>query len=99
MKVIVSDLAEADIETITDFIAEDSPRRALSYAAELRAACYGLGDTPYRFAILERYRRFGLRRRVHGAYSIIYRVTDSVVIVLRVVSAFRDMDEALGSPN
>jgi toxin ParE1/3/4 len=99
MRVIVSDQAAADIETITDFIASDSVRRARSFAGELRAACYGLSETPYRFEIIERYRRHGLRRRIHGGYAIVYRVLDTEVVVLRVLSSFMDIEQVLGTMN
>ena len=39
MRVAVSPLAERDLETIGDYIAEDNPLRALSFIAELRAQC------------------------------------------------------------
>ena len=39
MRVTVSPLAERDLETIGDYIAEDNPARALSFVAELRAQC------------------------------------------------------------
>jgi toxin ParE1/3/4 len=37
MRVVISPLAERDLEAIGDYIAEDNPARALSFVAELRA--------------------------------------------------------------
>ena len=39
MRVTLSLLAERDLESIGDYIAEDNPRRALGFVAELRAQC------------------------------------------------------------
>lgn len=41
--------AEADIEVIGDFIAQDNPRRAMSFVEELRVVCNGLGFAPSAF--------------------------------------------------
>lgn len=96
MRVNISSLAEADIEAIADFIAEDNPVRAGSFARELWAACMGLGDAPFRFAQFEEYENKGYRRRVYGRYSIIYRVADDEVLVVRVFSSLVDIRAVLG---
>jgi len=95
MRVFVSDLAEADIEAIADFIAEDNPTRAASFARELWDACMGLADGPFRFAQLEHYERRGYRRRIHGNYSVIYRVAQAQVVVVRVISSAVDVRAVL----
>ena len=96
MRVTISGLAEADIEAIADFIAEDNPPRAGSFARELWDACMGLGDAPFRFAQLEDFENRGYRRRIHGRYSIIYRIADEEVLVVRVFSSLMDIREVLG---
>ncbi|MGV3576939.1 MAG: type II toxin-antitoxin system RelE/ParE family toxin [Devosia sp.] len=96
MRVNISGLAEADIEAIADFIAEDNPTRAGSFARELWDACMGLGDTPFRFAQLEDFESRGYRRCIHGRYSIIYRVADDEVLVVRVFSSLMDIRAVLG---
>ena len=53
MRVVISDMADADIESIGDYIAWDSPARAVTYTDELRHACLGLGEAPLRFAVLD----------------------------------------------
>ncbi|QQR41292.1 type II toxin-antitoxin system RelE/ParE family toxin [Devosia rhizoryzae] len=90
MRVRLSLLAESDIEAIADYIAQDSPKRALSFTSELRSACMGLGEAPLRFALLEVARHRGYRRRIHGNYVIVYSVGAEVTIV-RVVSAAADL--------
>jgi toxin ParE1/3/4 len=39
-------LAEADLEQIGDYIAQDSPRRALSFIRELRDQCRKIAAAP-----------------------------------------------------
>ena len=37
MRLLITPLAEQDLETIADYIANDNPARALSFVRELRA--------------------------------------------------------------
>lgn len=96
MYVTISNLAEADIEAITDFIARDNPLRAVSYAKELWRLCLALADTPFRFAQLQNYEAFGYRRRIFESYSIIYRIEGEEVTIVRIISSYMDVDVALG---
>ena len=44
--------AESDLEQIGDYIAEDNPKRALSFVLALRDKCLGLADAPYGFPLV-----------------------------------------------
>lgn len=89
----MSGRARQDLLDIGDFIARDSPARARSFIGELRKACLSLARSPFRFAQLSGFEAQGYRRRVHGNYLILYRVTEEAVIVLRIVSAALDLDQ------
>jgi len=89
--VILSDKAETDIEDIGDWIARDKPLRAVTFMQELRRSCAGLADRPLRFELVDRFRRFGLRRRVHAPCLILYIVRGESVFILRVVHGARDI--------
>lgn len=65
----------------------------MSFIEELRVACLGLADAPFRFALLNGFATHGYRRRVFGNYLIIYRVAGEAVIVLRIVSAALDLGQ------
>jgi toxin ParE1/3/4 len=90
MRVRLSAEAEAELETIGDRIAVDSPFRAASFVGELRSACGGLGEFPRRFALVPRYERHGIRHRVHGVYLIFYRVEGDDVFVLHILHGAMD---------
>jgi toxin ParE1/3/4 len=87
--------AEADLEAIGDWIARDSPTRALSFVAELRDACMTIAHLPTGYAIVSRYERFGVRRRVYGNYLVFYRVGPSAIEVLHVLHGARDYEAIL----
>jgi plasmid stabilization system protein ParE len=86
----LSDEAEQDLEQIADYIARDNPRRALSFILELRTRCEELLDTPNGFAIVPRYERYGIRRRVHGNYLIFYRVETAKVVIVHILHGATD---------
>jgi toxin ParE1/3/4 len=69
MRVVISAAAEADLETIGDWIARHSPARALSFVLELRNNCASLADAPEGYALVARYEHTGVRRKPHGKLS------------------------------
>lgn len=95
MKVSLTPAAEADLEAIGDWIAQDSPERALTFVAELREACLGLARLPEGYALVPRYERFGVRRRVFGNYLIFYRFKERTIEVVHVLHGARDYEALL----
>ena len=95
MKVRIARSARQDLEKIGDWIARDSPRRALTFVEELRERCDALGKYPHAFPIVPRYEQSGLRRRVFGDYLIFYVIRDEEVLVLRILHGSRDYEALL----
>jgi len=46
MQVKFTPLAQRDLETIGDYIAEDNPGRAVTFVRELRDQCYKISRLP-----------------------------------------------------
>ena len=90
--------AEADLEAIGDYIAQDNPVRALSFVRELSRCCMELADMPEAWPIVPRYEHQGIRRRVHGRYLIFYRVAEGRITILHVLNGAMDV-EAILFPN
>jgi plasmid stabilization system protein ParE len=90
VRVALTPEAERDLEEIGDWIARESPRRAISFVAELRAACAGLADNALRFQLVDRRKRLDVRRRPYGNYLIFYRVRGDAVEILHVLHGARD---------
>ena len=95
MKVILAKQALADLADIADWISQDNPQRARTFAAELRAACKGLARYPRRFQRVGRYSGREVRRRVQGNYLIFYEVGQTEVRIIRVVHGARDYEPLL----
>jgi plasmid stabilization system protein ParE len=95
VRVVLSAAAEADLEEIGDWIAQDNPRRASSFIYELRQCCSGLAEHPLRFELVGRFASRGIRRRVHGNYLIFYLPDETEITVLRVLHGARDFEPLL----
>ena len=95
MRVVFTLRAEQALEQIADFIALDSPRRALSFVDELRDQALALADTPRAFPLVPRHERSGVRRRVHGQYLIFYRIDARAIVILHIVHGAQAYDRFL----
>jgi toxin ParE1/3/4 len=78
LKVILTAEAEADLDHISDYIAEYSARTALTQIRELRDKCYRLTDAPQGYPLLTDFEHSGIRKRPVGRYLILYRVNQSI---------------------
>ncbi len=94
MKVVFSDQAQADLESIGDWIARDAPRRAVSFVQELRRLCHSFGAHPRRAPVARMMHGCEIRRAVHGSYLIYFQVDDGQdeVGILRIVHGARDQN-------
>ncbi|MGB3643977.1 MAG: type II toxin-antitoxin system RelE/ParE family toxin [Mesorhizobium sp.] len=95
MKVVFTDAAEADIETIGDYIALSNPFRAVSFVREIRVKCLSLHEAPHAFPLLQNQEASGIRRRVHGKYLIFYRIGLKAVEILHVLHGAREFEPIL----
>ncbi len=95
MRLRIAAAAEADLESIADWIGKDYPQRALSFVLELREACAPLELMPEAFPVVPRFAHHAIRRKVHGSYLIFYVVTGDTVTVLRILHGARDYDDLL----
>ncbi|MGL5363927.1 MAG: type II toxin-antitoxin system RelE/ParE family toxin [Bosea sp. (in: a-proteobacteria)] len=95
MKLVIAAQAEADLEQIADYIAADSPVRALSFVRELRQSCMSLLEWPESHSLVPRHEAAGIRRRVHGNYLIFFRVNASNIEVLHILHGAMDYERIL----
>ena len=96
MNVVLSPEALDDLERIAERIAANNPRRAATFAAELRAKCLTLPGMPEAFPVVGEYEGVSIRRRIHNDYLIFYRLRSESIVVWRVVHGARDYFELLG---
>ncbi len=95
MRVVISDTAEAELEKIGDYIAKDSPRRAVTFIDELQEAALSLGEYPEAYPLIPRYEHRGYRRRPYGSYLIFYRIMGDEVVVDHFLQGAQDYEAIL----
>jgi toxin ParE1/3/4 len=95
---VISPQAERDLEEIADFIAADSPARALSFVQEIRQHCDRIGTSPLAYAARPDLGH-GIRACPHGSYIIIFHVHSPTapVLIVRILNAARDLRRLFGS--
>lgn len=91
MRVEISPLGERDPEAIGDYIAEDNPRRALSFVAELRATCAEIARTPQAFRARPEL-GVGLRSCARGSYVIFFTASKTRLSIVRVLHGAMDIE-------
>ena len=96
MNVRFSKEAENDLLGIGDYIAKESPLRALEFIRSLRVSAAQIAETPFAYPIVSRFSHLGIRRRVFRNYLILYRVDSDRVLIIRILHGARDIDAALG---
>ena len=87
MKVVLTDIALADIDEIADWIARDSLERGLRFADRLQQRCAGLARHPRRFPVVA---GGDIRKFAYRGYLIFYRIVVAQIDVIRVVHGARD---------
>jgi plasmid stabilization system protein ParE len=87
MRVIKSPRFEVELEIITDFISEDSPRRALRFYDELLSKLESITSNPYRFRKRTKINHKNIRELIFKGYIIPFYI-DSVHDVIMVLGIF-----------
>jgi toxin ParE1/3/4 len=74
MIVELTNAAEADLESIGDYIARDNPVRALDFVHDFHCNFLDIAEMPLAPSVMPRFEHHGIRRRVHGRYLVFHRV-------------------------
>ena len=91
----LSALAQADLEEIWLYIAQDSPVAADSFVDRILQTCGKLVRTP-RIGRSREDLAAGLRSHPVGNYLVFYRAAKSEIEVVRVLSGYRDIEQLFG---
>jgi toxin ParE1/3/4 len=97
MKCRYSAVALDDLMGIAKYIAQDNPKRARSFVAELRATCITLARQPG-MGRLRTDLGVGVRFFPHGNYVILFSVVNGGVLIERVMHDARDLPMAIEAP-
>jgi len=91
MRLAFQPQAERDLEAIGDYIAQDNPRRALSFLRELRVQCRQILLAPKGYRLRPELGE-GIRSCAHGNYVIFFCEDGPVLRVIRVLHGAMDIE-------
>ncbi len=83
--------AQADLDDIADYIAENNPERAVTFTREIIGHCHRLCNMPQVGRARPDLGR-DVRSIPHGGYVIFYRIVDAEVEIARVLHGARDVE-------
>ncbi len=90
-------VAQDDLRSILDFIAQYNPSRASSFIEELDSKIGLLGDQPLlgRTPRHPKLREYGYRVLILDAYLVFYIVRGKTIEILRVIHGSRNLDHLI----
>jgi plasmid stabilization system protein ParE len=90
MRLELSSYVEGDLQEIAEWIAQDNPRRAVSFIREIRDAFRKIGEGPLLYQLRPEIGE-DARMAVVGRYVILFWVGDETVRIERVVFGGREL--------
>jgi len=97
MRLELSRFVEKDLEAVADFIAEESPERAVLFIRKIWREVLRIAQQPYLFQLRPEIGD-GARLAVVSRYVVLFRVVSDVVRIERVVYGGRDLPQLLADP-
>lgn len=93
-RVEITEIAEADIQEIYEYISKDNTNAAIKWIDEIEHQIHTLKQFPLRCSAIPEAQDLGREYRhiIYGDYRTIFRVDKSRVIILRVIHGVRLMD-------
>ena len=90
MRIELSRCVEPDLEAILDYIAQDNPRRAVTFLHEIRDKIRLVGQNPLNYQLRPEIGE-DARIAIVGRYAILFWVSEDVVRIERVAFGWRDL--------
>ena len=94
MRVELSRFIESDLNEIVEWIANDSPQRALSFIKEIREAFARIGAGPLKYQLRPELGA-DARLAVVERYVVLFRISGEAIRIERVVFGGRDLQSLL----
>lgn len=98
MKIIWTEPAIQDLESIRAYIAKDSEYYAIRFVDKVIEAIDGLQDLPLRGRSVPEAEEENIRELVFQNYRIIYRVEDRRILILTIIHGSRDLSQKKPKP-
>ncbi len=90
MQIELSRYIEEDLDVIADFIAQDNPKRAVTFIQDIRGKFYNIQREPLIYQLRSDIGE-DARMATVGNYAILFRIMGNVVRIERVVYGGRNL--------
>ena len=90
VKVVWTESALNDLQTIIEHIAKDSPVYAERFGTRVVRAPRILQQSPFLGRIVPEFNDQSIRELIYGSYRIIYKATDTSCFIVAVIHGSRD---------
>jgi len=90
-RLVISPLAETDLNDILDYIAQDKPEAALRWVEKIRSTCEFIAENPEIGERRPEFRTGQFRSTLVGNYVVLYRPASEGVEIARVLHGSRDI--------
>ena len=96
-KINITKSAQNDIEEIWQYIALDNIKIATEFIDKIERAIFSLETFPERNPLIPEYEilKIDYRQLMYKNYRIIYRISENVVYILRILHGYRLFDSAM----
>jgi toxin ParE1/3/4 len=84
-----------DLLLIDAHLRAENPARADTVVDALIERCDSLGELSHRYPLVPRHEHWGIRRCVHGAYLIFYRLRTEAVEIVHILHGASDYESVL----
>lgn len=94
MKIELSPYIEGDLDAIADFIAQDNPRRAVTFIENIRRTFSDIQRAPFIYQLRPDIGKEA-RTTTVGNYAILFRIMEKAVRIERIVYGGRNLPNIL----
>lgn len=93
-RVLITKTAEEDIRSIFEYISSDNLQAASRWKGEIKSQIASLREFPMRYSITPEADEIGFdyRHIIYGDYRTIFKITEDLVLIMRVFHCSRLLD-------
>ncbi len=97
-EILWTEIAEADLSEIIEYIEQDSKPRALKILASIKHKTSQLNDSPERGRIVPEFKKFNInstRELTLSPWRVFYKIEGDIVFILGVIDGRRNVEDIL----
>jgi len=97
-EILWTEIAESDLSEVIEYIAQDSPDRALKILAKIKDKTSQLTHSPGRGRVIPEFKKFNInsiRELIESPWRIFYKLEGNIIYILCVIDSRRNIEDIL----